>query len=98
MNTSYTELSTDETGNSNDLMKAVNSIPAYVERSSHFFAICPTVTHGDLDDVICDYGSWLERGWCRVELFALLLARHNDIPAVIIQGGDVAPFMASFRT
>ena len=26
-----------------DLMKAVNSIPAYVERCSHFFALCPPV-------------------------------------------------------
>ena len=40
---SYTELSTDSAGQMSDLMKAVNSIPAYVERSSHFLAITPTV-------------------------------------------------------
>ena len=36
----YTELSSGSAGQASDLMKAVNSIPAYIERSSHFFAIC----------------------------------------------------------
>ena len=40
----YTELSTDNAGQVSDLMKAVNSIPAYIEKSSHFFTICPPVT------------------------------------------------------
>jgi hypothetical protein len=49
-----------------DLMRAVASIPAYVERSSHFFAVVPTVKHSDLEGVECDLGSWLERGWVPV--------------------------------
>ena len=39
----YTELSADNDGQASDLMSAVNSIPAYVERSSHFLAVVPTV-------------------------------------------------------
>ena len=39
----YTELSTDNAGQMSDLMKAVNSIPAYVDKCSHFFTICPPV-------------------------------------------------------
>ena len=31
----------------------------------------------------------------RVELFALLLARHSRIPAIIVKGGNGAPFMIS---
>ena len=31
----------------------------------------------------------------RVELFALLLARHTRIPAIVVKGGDGAPFMLS---
>ena len=50
-----------------DMMKAIHSIPAYIERTSHFFAVCPAVPHRDLDGVICDFGSWLKRGWCRLE-------------------------------
>ena len=63
---SYVELSAEEeAGQRSELMKAVNSIPAYVERSTHFFCICPTVQHHDLPGVTCSYASWLERGWCR---------------------------------
>ena len=46
-----------------DLIKAVNSIPSYIERSSHFFACVPTVKHCDREGVMCDFGSWLSRGW-----------------------------------
>ena len=49
-------------------MKAVNSIPAYVERSTHFLAIVPTVKHRDLPGVVCDLGSWLGRGWCKCHM------------------------------
>jgi hypothetical protein len=53
-------------GDESDLMHAVASIPAYVERSSHFFAAVPTVKHANLEDVECGLGSWLERGWVLV--------------------------------
>ena len=46
VNTSYTELS--GSGQASNLMKAVNSIPAYVERSTHFLAIVPTVCTTDI--------------------------------------------------
>ena len=66
---------------------------AYIERCTHFFTICPTVRHHDLPDVECDYGSWLSRGWCRLELFTLLLARYNRLPAIIVKGPETVPFM-----
>ena len=47
------------------IMKAaINSIPAYIERCSHFFAVCPPVPHRDIDGQLCDYGTWSNRGWC----------------------------------
>ena len=49
-----------------DLPKAVNSIPAYIERATLFIALCPEVEHRDLPGVVCNLGSWLDRGWCRV--------------------------------
>ena len=45
-----------------ELMNAVNSIPAYIERCSHFFVVCPTTQHADLDDVMCSYATWRRRG------------------------------------
>lgn len=52
VNTSYTELSADETGRVSDLMKAVNSIPAYVEKCSHFFAITPSISTMTIDHAL----------------------------------------------
>ena len=50
-------------GDTSDLIKAVNSIPSYIERCSHFFACVPSVKHNDREGVMCDFGSWLSRGW-----------------------------------
>mmetsp|Transcript_35470 Transcript_35470/g.82136 ORF Transcript_35470/g.82136 Transcript_35470/m.82136 type:complete len:779 (-) Transcript_35470:104-2440(-) len=81
-----------------DLMKAVESIPAYVEKASHFFAVTPTVTHADLPSVTCNYGSWLKRGWCRLEMISLLLSRFNDMPVIVVTGPECQPFMISPTT
>ena len=62
---------------------ANRSIAGYIERSSHFFAVVPTVKHGDNDDVTCDYGSWLRSACNRFELFALLLSRHERAPPIV---------------
>ena len=45
-----------------ELMKSVNSIPAYIERCDYFLVVCPTIEHADMQNVICDYGSWTRRG------------------------------------
>ena len=75
-----------------DKIKAAHSVPAYIERCSHYFAICPNIQIGN--HTTCDYSSWLARGFVRVELFSLLLARHN-MPVIVVRGGDAAPFMIS---
>ena len=76
----------------NAMTRAVSSIPAYVERCSHFFVLAPPTTHEDTG-ATCDYGAWLGRGWCNLELVALLLARFARMPAIVIKGPDCAPFM-----
>ena len=48
-----------------ELTKAVDSIPAFIERCTHFFVVCPTIQHDDMSDVVCDFASWERRGWCR---------------------------------
>ena len=65
-------------GDTSDLIKAVNSIPSYIERCSHFFACVPSVKHNDREGVMCDFGSWLSRGWCRLEMFSLLFTRSSS--------------------
>ena len=77
-----------------DMKRAIDSIPAYIERSTHFFAVCPPVVHQQLG-TICDYGTWLGRGWCRLEQVCLLLARFNDVPAIVVKGGGSPPAMVA---
>jgi len=77
-----------------DLIRAVNSIPAYIEHTTHFFALCPTVQHSDLPEITCDFASWKMRGWCRVEFAALFLARTSMIPAIVVKGDGTAKMMS----
>mmetsp|Transcript_11391 Transcript_11391/g.30561 ORF Transcript_11391/g.30561 Transcript_11391/m.30561 type:complete len:741 (+) Transcript_11391:87-2309(+) len=52
------------------LIKAVNSIPAYVSRCALVVVLTPVVWHQDIPDRICNFASWRSRGWCRLELMA----------------------------
>ena len=56
-----------------ELQKAVDSIPAYIANSQHFFCLTPSVRHRELP-LMCNAGSWATRGWCRVELAARVLS------------------------
>ena len=47
-------------------LKAIESIPHYIDASRTFFALCPPVSHKELGHT-CDYHTWRKRGWCRLE-------------------------------
>eukprot|EP00947_MAST-08B_sp_MAST-8B-sp1_P002105 g2105.t1 len=49
-----------------DRLKAIESIPHYIDASTTFMALCPPVTHKELGHK-CDYHTWRRRGWCRLE-------------------------------
>ena len=49
-----------------DRLKAIESIPHYIDASTTFVALCPPIAHKELD-YMCDYHSWRNRGWCRLE-------------------------------
>ena len=59
------------------LGKAVQSIPAYIERSTIVLVLVPPVEHVDRQGELCDYGNWRRRGWCRLELAGAALARSR---------------------
>jgi hypothetical protein len=48
-------------------LAAIDSIPFYIDNAYLFIALVPPVEHKDLPGVLCDYKSWSERGWCRLE-------------------------------
>lgn len=59
-----------------DIMKAARSFPVYLQRCTHFFAVCPTILHKDLPGEVCNFGSWLQRGWCNFEYVSLAPYSH----------------------
>ena len=70
--------------------RALQSMPAYVERCSHFLVVCPAVEHRERQ-VVCDLSSYFRSGQCRTQMMALMLARHSHVPAIIVKGGAAAP-------
>ena len=83
-----------------DLIKAVNSIPAYIENATHFFVVSPNVDHRELPKVVCGYSTWLERGWCRVEMqVGARMGRQQSRGAAIarLPALDGGGRLASFR-
>lgn len=66
-----------------DFAKAVDSIPAYVQRCSHFIILSPCLAHDDLEDHFCSKSTWNHRGWCRAELASWALCQNGRNMSVI---------------
>ena len=49
-----------------DMLNAINSVPAYIHRSAVVFVLAPSVAHAD-EPSTCQFSSWRRRGWCRLE-------------------------------
>jgi len=52
---------------SENMLKAINSLPAYVSRASLMLVLTPSIEHGNIPAEYCDHSSWSRRGWCRLE-------------------------------
>ena len=72
------------------LNKAVQSIPAYIERSCFIVALVPPCIHSDRDGEVCDQSSWRGRGWCRVEYLGASLVR-SDVPVMLVEDPRATP-------
>jgi len=72
--------------------KAVQSIPAYVEASDLFIALVPEVKHQDRGSY-CNYTSWLQRGWCRAELWCRLLSNKRETHVILLHSTKDVRFM-----
>ena len=73
------------------LKAAVDSIPSYVERSSMMWILVPPCKHQDIEGAVCDFNSWRDRGWCRMEFAAGKLASGDDMPIMVIKSLAEAP-------
>jgi hypothetical protein len=66
-------------------LRAIDSIPYYVDNALCFLAIVPKIEHKDLPGTFCTYKSWQERGWCRLE------TQVHELRLFIEKGGELMP-------
>ena len=79
-----------ECGVIKNLQLAVDSIPAYVERSSLLLVLVPVCMHVDRQEM-CNYSTWRQRGWCRLELTTALLT-CGTLHVMVCDGEDSMPY------
>eukprot|EP00438_Fugacium_kawagutii_P020686 Skav232335 [mRNA] locus=scaffold1704:262857:266299:+ [translate_table: standard] len=71
----------------------IDAIPAFVDRCDVFLALVPSDRHSDTG-LQCDYNSWLQRGWCRTELWCHVLSARSKHPIVVVRSHDSAQYTA----
>ncbi|CAL1167854.1 unnamed protein product [Cladocopium goreaui] len=79
-----------------DTCLCVKSIPSYVEKCQVFVVLVPRLLHADRGTV-CNYSTWLDRGWCRAEMWCKVLSEASDIPMIVIESEDKAEFLFPFN-
>jgi len=72
------------------LKAAVDSIPSYMERCDEMLVLVPSVRHQDREGEVCDYNSWRQRGWCRLEFVSSRLC-SKDVPVIVIDSKEAPP-------
>ena len=68
---------------SQELVRAVRSIPAYVENCAIFLVLAPPCKHFDRVGEPLAFSSWLHRGWCRMEVLSTVLAQRLGFTIVV---------------
>ena len=82
---------------SQDLISALNSVAAYVERADTLVILTPSSVHADNVDkktrrkMYTCYRTWRQRGFCVLELFASFLSRRSTHPVLLIRTDLNAP-------
>ncbi|CAE7763572.1 ANK1 [Symbiodinium sp. CCMP2592] len=73
---------------------AVRSIPVYVEVADLFVALVPNLTREN--GSICNYSSWLSRGWCIAELWCRLLSCKRNTSVIVVHCPSEVKFIHPF--
>eukprot|EP00438_Fugacium_kawagutii_P022739 Skav234321 [mRNA] locus=scaffold3847:74899:77434:- [translate_table: standard] len=75
-------------------LKYIESIPAFVGHCDLFLALVPSNLHSDTG-LHCNFSSWLQRGWCRTELWCNVLSARSRHPIVVVRSHDNAQYTAT---
>eukprot|EP00438_Fugacium_kawagutii_P004344 Skav207881 [mRNA] locus=scaffold664:462592:464556:- [translate_table: standard] len=72
-------------------LQYIDAIPAFVGRCDVFVALVPSNRHSDTG-AQCNFNSWLQRGWCRMELWCHVLSARSEHPIVVVRSQDSAQY------
>ena len=78
------------------MRRAVASIPDYVSVCDYLVVVAPSLLHLDTGNV-CDYTSWSERGWCRLELWSSILREDSALIMLVVQSECLVELLPSFH-
>ena len=84
-----------------DLMLALDSVSAYVERADTMMILAPSSVHTDLVDsktgrkTYTCYRTWRRRGFCVLEFFCACLSRRSTHPVLLVRSEFDAPIWIS---
>ena len=70
---------------------AVASIPRYLECSTYFWVVTIPAEHKD-EEKHCDFFSWQQRGWCRLEQWANLLSVKSFMPLIVTDSEKIITY------
>ena len=74
-------------------LKYIEAIPAFVGCCDLFLALVPSNLHLDTG-LQCNFNSWLQRGWCRTELWCHVLSGRSKHPIVVVRSHESAQYTA----
>lgn len=83
----FTEERSDDMTPAEKMSAAISSLPFYVSKSDAFFVLAPVVAHGDIDGLDCEFSTWQNRGWCRLEAVVRAM-NSNDTYITVIYTAD----------
>merc|ERR1712227_826307 len=87
----------DAEATKSNLIKAVNSIPAYVNTCELFIVLAPSLVHEDTG-AVCDLNSWKQRGWCRTEMGCRALStRANSDEILYVRSSTQVKYINSVQ-
>lgn len=62
--------------------RAIESIPDYFRAATYFYVCAPAAPHEN--GSLCDFASWRNRGWCRLEEWANILSPAKTMMPIVI--------------
>ncbi|CAJ1337567.1 unnamed protein product [Effrenium voratum] len=73
----------------------IQMIPDFISMSDMFVVLTPRCRHA-VTGTFCGFGTWTERGWCRLELWCKMLSENTNFPVICVSGPGEIEYATQF--